>query len=97
MKRSRSRATAAGTNGSAYSCACVCGSEAPASLPSFTITCTYAASSWARMRSRHTDIAVSTWPGSSSASEVTGSGALMTTSCAPVAGRLANRSGSPRP
>ena len=40
VKRSRSRAIAAGTNGSAYSWACVCGSDAPASRPSFTIRCT---------------------------------------------------------
>ena len=49
------------------------------------------------MRSRQTDIAVSTCSGASSASELTGSGAFTTTSCAPRAGRLANRSGSPRP
>src|SRR3954451_3723468 len=49
------------------------------------------------MRRRHTDMAVSTCSGSSSASELTGSGAFTTTSCEPCAGRLANRSGSPRP
>src|SRR5215207_298551 len=49
------------------------------------------------MRSRQTDRAVSTCSGVSSASELTGSGAFTTTSWAPRAGRLANRSGSPRP
>src|ERR687891_462921 len=49
------------------------------------------------MRSRHTLIALSTWPASSSASEWTGSGAFTITSWAPSAGLDANRSGSPRP
>src|SRR4051812_23583763 len=49
------------------------------------------------MRSRHTSIARSTCSTGSSASEVTGSGAFTITSCAPVAGRVAKRSTSPRP
>src|SRR3954469_23562545 len=49
------------------------------------------------MRSRHPSIARSTCSTGSSASEVTGSGAFTITSCAPVAGRVAKRSTSPRP
>ena len=62
------------------------GSEAPASRPSFTITCTYAASSCSRMRSRHTDMAVSTSSGSRSASDHTGFGEFTISSWAPLRG-----------
>src|SRR3954452_14739352 len=49
------------------------------------------------MRVRQASMAASTSSGSRSASVVTGLGELITTSCAPTAGREVNSSGMPRP
>ncbi len=70
----------------------MCGSDAPAWRRSLTISCTYAHCSWKRIRSRHACIAVATCSTGSSASESTGCGPLMITSCAPVAGSEVNSS-----
>ncbi len=71
----------------------MCGSEAPASRRSLTITCTYAALAWARIRCRHASIAACTCSTGSAPSVTTGCGALTTTSCSPIAGMAVNRSG----
>ena len=88
--RARSRP---GTKSIAYSCACVCGSEAPASLRSLTIRWRQAAPAWKRIRSRQASSATATCSGSRSARETTGCGALTITSWAPVAAWAVNRSG----
>src|SRR4051812_11295271 len=56
-------------------------------------TCAAPASAWWRIRRRHMSIAVATWSASRSASDVTGCGALTTTSWAPRAGSAVKSSG----
>jgi hypothetical protein len=89
VKCSRSRAIRAGTKPSAYSCAWLCSSEAPAAPPSLTIRCTYAASACAATRARQPSVACPSCSVSSSDIEAAWRGAWTITSCAPSAGDAA--------